>query len=150
MTKEIIIDGVNVAECEYYEDMHECPDNLNGGYYIQHCYCGLQGDNYCICNKNHNCYFKQLKRLEQERDELQDKYSKMIHKYNDLYEKYRAKEILEPQLKDEIKRLDMLSIKYESALEEIRKNIAKLIAKKGYAETEEDFILAKTIEVLND
>ena len=70
MTKEIIIDGCNVAECGYFEDMHECPDNLNGGYYIQHCYCGLQGDNYCICEQNPNCYFKQLQKLKQENEYL--------------------------------------------------------------------------------
>lgn len=69
MSEEIIINGIDVSECEFYEEMRELPDNLNGGYYIQHCYCGLQGDNYCICNKNPDCYFKQLKRLEQENKE---------------------------------------------------------------------------------
>lgn len=69
---EIIIDGVDVSGCEFYEEMRELPDNLNGGYYIQHCYCGLQGDNYCICNKNPDCYYKQLKRLQAENEELKE------------------------------------------------------------------------------
>jgi len=107
MSEEIIIDGVNVARCAYitYRDSNNpiCSET------------GQRFNGYDIC------YFKQLKRLEQERDELQDKYSKMIHKYNDLYKKYRAKEILEPDLKNEIKKFDALSIKYGQALEEIRK-----------------------------
>ena len=86
MSKEIIIDGVNVAECEYYVDTLKYPDNLNGGYYIQHCYCSLQGDSYCICNKNKNCYYKQLQRLKQENEELKEKINTYVcstncHKY---------------------------------------------------------------------
>lgn len=104
MSEEIIIDGVNVAECDYFEDTHEEPDNLNGGYYIQHCYCGLQGDNYCICNKNHNCYFKQLQRLKQENEELK--------KYIERMDKPRI-EVIDGDV-------IIQNVKFRQALEEIR------------------------------
>lgn len=83
----------------------------------------------CVCQacKQHNDDTEEIAKLsldvfilEKERDELQDKYSKLIHKYNDLYEKYRAQEILIPDLQEEIKRFDALSIKYSQALEKIR------------------------------
>lgn len=55
--KKIIIDGVDVAGCiQFVED-----DN---------CCCDLGGD----CEGWDNCYYKQLKRLEQENEELKRKY----------------------------------------------------------------------------
>lgn len=52
MTKEIIIDGVDVAWCARLQD-----DKIS---------CDLGGE----CNGWENCYYKQLKRLEQENKEL--------------------------------------------------------------------------------
>ena len=68
--KEIYIDGVNVAECGYFECDTKC---MIYGY-------GLSGnDTFCReCKDNPNCYYKQLKRLEQERDRL-DKLSDELH-----------------------------------------------------------------------
>lgn len=69
MTKEIIIDGVNVAGCNFRlerEDKQKCECTHATGFGV-----------ICDCENWHNCYFKQLKRLEQERDELKqvkDKY----------------------------------------------------------------------------
>ena len=54
MTEEIIIDGVKVEECSYYNK-----DNTP--------YCCEVWDNECEAQ---NCYFKQLNRLEQENREL--------------------------------------------------------------------------------
>lgn len=54
MDKEIIIDGVKVEECSYYNK-----DNTP--------YCCEVWDNECEAQ---NCYYKQLKRLEQENAEL--------------------------------------------------------------------------------
>lgn len=53
MTEEIIIDGVNVAGCCQLIEEPFYP-------------CGLGGE----CKGWENCYYKQLKRLEQERDKL--------------------------------------------------------------------------------
>jgi hypothetical protein len=74
MTEEIIIDGINVAGCEFavkpindnrikchcvkgllqIAKMHEQPESVKSG----------------LCENNPNCYYKQLKRLEQENKEL--------------------------------------------------------------------------------
>lgn len=73
MTEEIIIDGVNVAGCEYYSDIDETCRELNGKYEINEC-------DFMKCNSQ-NCYYKQLKRLEQERDELKfenDRYKQLL------------------------------------------------------------------------
>ena len=60
MTKEIIIDGVNVAECEF---LRKCviPDNEG---------CAIDDS---LCCDVGNCYFKQLQRLKQENEELKKK-----------------------------------------------------------------------------
>ena len=58
MTDEIIIDGVNVGECNHY----------NPEQYFK-CNIGC-----CHCEENPNCYFKQLKRKEQVLDEIEDIY----------------------------------------------------------------------------
>ena len=137
-----IINGIDVSECKFYEEMRKLPDNLNGGYYIEHYYCGLQGDNYCICNKNPNCYFKQFKRLQEENEELKEENShkscliwyifncskvetiqRLLYEYyecinDDRYNKKRVKKFwddvfhLRPRRK--------YKSKYKQALEEIR------------------------------
>ena len=56
MTEEIIIDGVNVAGCCKCYNVE------------QKILCGASG----ICANNPNCYYKQLKRLEQENKELKE------------------------------------------------------------------------------
>lgn len=58
MTEEIIIDGVNVAGCNAYKDKH-CKDKTS----IIFCDTNL-------CSNFPNCYYKQLKRLEQENEKL--------------------------------------------------------------------------------
>ena len=54
---EIIIDGCNVAECEFYDKCNYTT-----------CMIGIQ--DYINCDKNPNCYYKQLKRLEAENEKL--------------------------------------------------------------------------------
>jgi hypothetical protein len=100
MTEEIIIDGVNVAGCiQFVED-----DN---------CCCDLGGD----CKGWDDCYYKQLKRLEQERDELKQE--------NELFRQVHKAE-------QDRRR------KYENALEEIREiitnNNSMIIDRKVYLE----------------
>ena len=82
MTEEIIIDGVNVAGCEYYIQDYQRANNIEGRY--EHCkdVCELNGDNYFYCKMNNNCYYKQLKRLEQENKKL----SKLIRGTKDYAE----------------------------------------------------------------
>ena len=68
MTEEIMIDGVDVAKCVFL-------NKTNG---FKHCYCTNAKDTlgderdtrYGGCEYNENCYYKQLKRLEQENAKL--------------------------------------------------------------------------------
>ena len=60
--KQIIIDGVDVSECEYYNKDDKTCREVNGKYETDIC-------DFDKC-ENSNCYFKQLKRKEQECEEL--------------------------------------------------------------------------------
>ena len=79
MTEEIIIDGVNVAGCGYFcETDKECSI----------CGMGTDGeDTFCRdCKDNSNCYYKQLKRLE-------EKYNTLVNKFfNSETDKTRLKQ----------------------------------------------------------
>ena len=66
MSEEIIIDGVNVEECSYYNKDNEP-------------YCCEIWDNECEAQL---CYYKQLKRLQAENERLKDNIELMT-KYND-------------------------------------------------------------------
>ena len=60
--KPIIIDGVDVSGCKKYEhEIVRCNATLKNM-----CFCGGR----CTDKKNADCYFKQLKRKEQECEEL--------------------------------------------------------------------------------
>lgn len=57
--KEIIINGVDVSECEYCLKMTKYR-------------CTIQQDVYkCLCEENPNCYHKQLKHKEQALDDIE-------------------------------------------------------------------------------
>lgn len=90
--KEIIINGIDVSECAYLK-------LLDNGVYD--CIAGTQQClKYRVCECNHNCYFKQLKRKEQECEEL---------KFNE--KKFRI----------DAARAKMKASKYKQALDEIEK-----------------------------
>lgn len=120
MTEPIIIDGVNVAECE---NLRKCitPNNET---------CTIDNS---FCNGNKNCYFKQLKRLEKENEELIAQLSCF----------YRKKEYI---------RL----LKYKQTLEEIRDVLCEgKTFYDGYWDNPETFtqtdkIILKINEVLNE
>ena len=60
--KQIIIDGVDVSECIYFKMNNKMPMR-------RACNSGI-GSPYCEYHKD--CYYKQLKRLEQENEELKN------------------------------------------------------------------------------
>ena len=62
--KQIIIDGVDVSGCKYFDC---CNKECKAEYHIRHGYQLVENDS---CKENPNCYFKQLKRKEQECEEL--------------------------------------------------------------------------------
>lgn len=87
MTEEIIIDGVNVAGCEYMlnnkiKGKQHCPAKAMPYAKETSCICRKSIDTpYNFCKHNPNCHYKQLKRLEQERDELKfenDRYKQLL------------------------------------------------------------------------
>ena len=86
--KQIIIDGVDVSGCKKYErEIVRCNATLKNM-----CFCGGR----CTDKKNADCYFKQLKRKEQELQEAMDNYVQLdlqrVKEYNELVELYKAKE----------------------------------------------------------
>lgn len=73
MTKEIIIDGIDVSECDYFEKQH-----IEGMFESDDCNVCI--DNFCAlcwkeCEKHNGCYFKQLQRLKKENEELKERLS---------------------------------------------------------------------------
>lgn len=67
--KEIIIDGVDVSKCYAY--VHNAKDYDCGETYSKF--------HYRYCEENPNCYFKQLKRKEQECEELHSRTASIIY-----------------------------------------------------------------------
>ena len=105
--KEIIIDGVDVAGCMHYDKP-----------YCDQSYCGKNGllkntPHPKKCEGRKNCYYKQLKRKEQECEELKEKYNEYVkfHHYNNAeFEQERNSLIQEIQYKN----------RYKQALETIK------------------------------
>lgn len=63
--KEIIINGVDVSECEYLQLLNHYDIETGTEYWKV---CRNKGSKNCkwsCCSDNHNCYHKQLKRTEQ-------------------------------------------------------------------------------------
>lgn len=76
MNEEIIIDGVNVAECEYMLNNKIKGKQLSPAKAMPYaketsCICRKNIDTpYNFCKHNSNCHYKQLKRLEQKYNEV--------------------------------------------------------------------------------
>lgn len=69
MDKNIIIDGVDVAGCEYFNKFRNICHNKNLS---------------CDCEKNQDCYYKQLKRLEEKYNKMVEISKENLIKYEDL------------------------------------------------------------------
>ena len=86
--KQIIIDGVDVSGCEFYNKDDKTCREVNGKYDTDIC-------EFDKC-KNSNCYYKQLKRKEQEVQQAMDNYVQLdlqrVKEYNELVDLYKAKE----------------------------------------------------------
>ena len=97
--KQIIIDGVNVSECEYYNKDDKTCREINGNYDTDIC-------EFDKC-ENYNCYYKQLQREKQNSQEAIDA---SIREFN------RAEE-----LKTLLKRKEQEYNKLKQALAKIKK-----------------------------
>ncbi len=106
MTEEIIIDGVDVAGCEYY---YRCDCKINDDTDIN------------LCKWHNDCYYKQLKRLQEKYDTLTNKF------FNSETDKTRLEQE-NKELRREIVELrkdcnHCNFYKYRSALEEIKEDM---------------------------
>lgn len=133
MTEEIIIDGVNVAECEYMlnnkiKGKQHCPAKAMPYAKETSCICRKFIDTpYNFCKHNPNCHYKQLKQAENTVNEC--------HKYlAELEDKIERLEQENKELKARIKHQcyrcrigDTTEDKLRSALEEIREIAEKSI-----------------------
>ena len=136
MTEEIIIDGVDVAGCEYYSKQQLMYIATQPTQKMKDCCLLSNSVNFC---KNRVCYYKQLKRLEQENKELKENqchFSTCEH------------------IDAEIARYAKLSesfLNYRSVLEEIREIAKDIIENDVYenSDAKAEKILNKINEVLN-
>ena len=77
MAESIIIDNVNVAECEYWS-----------GSKLGYCNIGLwANDGTHICECESNCYFKQLQRAKQKIERLENLLIKRLNAYQNQKKK---------------------------------------------------------------
>ncbi len=102
--KQIIIDGVDVSECEY---VHLLPDRYCGMNYA--CTCNLGN-----CRENPNCYYKQLKHKEQE-----CKNNKIAYK-NEIDIINQECLNLQQQLNEALDELDQLKAENEELKEKLK------------------------------
>ena len=129
MENEVIIDGVNVAECEFYTKGISA-------------FC--TGEDW-FCADIKDCDFKQLQRLKKENEKLKDKAYKdadMIYQLTEENREYDIDLSIEKEAhKSTIEQLD----KYHQALEEIKKELLQ----KSCANSEETRnVIAMIDEVL--
>ena len=132
MNDEIIIDGVNVAECYFYYN-GECRCELNCiDLYENKTIIELAQrspeHNYMECKPSENCYFKKLKRLEAEKQDLID--------YFELRESGMQEDI--QYWKNKAQELYKQLEKYKAENEKLREHLKKWqkFLSKGYCDCE--------------
>ena len=103
--KEIIIDGVDVSECKYYVTYTK--DCIN------------DNKSYNKCESYNDCYYKQLKRLEQENEELKHR-NENLRIALKTYEMPEVIKVLTDWRTGELQLQEKRLNKYKHALEEIR------------------------------
>ena len=109
MTEEIIIDGVNVVDCIHYSGhLQE---------YLGTNKCEVEGR----CEREKNCYYKQLQRLKQENEKLNED----LKQYSEwLDEERKDNDKLQQVYQDE--HCDLLELR--KALEEIKNDCVEILA----------------------
>lgn len=109
MTKEIIIDGIDVSECDFLWK-EKLPKKVCNN-----------GNLDCNCNSNPNCDIKQLKRKERECEELINEKAE-IKKYLGISDKTIIQRLEELQeFKDKLK---ISEYNYKQTLDEIEKIVS--------------------------
>lgn len=118
------INGIDVSECKYFNKvLNEEP------------YCNIEEEHLYTCSSDENCYFKQLKRLQEENEKL----------------KNRLKTLDEEEFVYEVTEIEYNNFKkmnkYKQALEEIRSYCDEQNLKADYTAC---FITNRIDEVLSE
>ena len=82
--QKIIINNVDVSECEFFE---ECEIKINDSECLAHSRHFYEGTFYDCCDEHPDCYFKQLKIKEKECEQLRNKLNSNIERMNEQNEK---------------------------------------------------------------
>ena len=82
--QKIIINNVDVSECEFFE---ECEIKIDDSECLAHSRHFYEGTFYDCCDEHPDCYFKQLKRKEKECEQLRNKLNSNIERMNEQNEK---------------------------------------------------------------
>lgn len=108
--KQIIIDGVNVLNCGHYSQFEG--ETENACYIMQKTFIGKEeiSKEYCSCETYPNCYYKQLKRKEQELEQYkkskQASYETMQTEWNEAINEVSQLKKENEELKKRNKNLD--------------------------------------------
>lgn len=102
MTKEIIINGIDISECNYaILPQKQCPMKSMPYAKETSCIaCKEHNTKLNFCKNNPNCYYKQFKRKEQECKELYKEKIKLIDK--SIEQKCKIKELIDENATKEV------------------------------------------------
>ena len=124
MSEEIIIDGVNVAECEHHLSTGYCQLQM----IFQGMVLKLPFGKHLECNLcDKDCYYKQLQRLKQKNEELKARFNEIYNNAEQLankYNKYDGKK--ENELAEIINKTTDERNKYKQENEELKKRCKEL------------------------
>ena len=116
--RTVIIDGVDVSKCKYFED-GECGCE----YYLRY---GYEITMYDRCEEYPNCDFKQLARKTQECENLKEDYKELEQRHNEAFQEFeRLKQEYEEMKKASLTLAEGLNFRqnklarYRKALEEV-------------------------------
>lgn len=101
--KQIIVDGVDVSECNYaILPKKQCPMKSMPYAKETSCIaCKEHNTKRNFCKNNPNCYFKQLKHKEKEFKELKEKQKELLHDCNSCkFHQYKQAELKLEEIKE--------------------------------------------------
>ena len=132
--KQIIIDGVNVSGCE---KQGETIAGITCGNGERIRFANEIITKHKLCKDNPNCYYKQLKRKEQEVQQAMDNYVQLdlqrVKEYNELVDLYKAKEQECEELKSDLTDLSKIIdckngtiLTFEEQLDQLKQTLAEI------------------------
>ena len=141
--KQIIIDGVDVSGCECIIEDYQRANNFEGRYeHIKNvCELGERGAEYynLFCKDNPNCYYKQLKRKEQELKNIckafdieyatDEETGNLIGRCNKLYKKEQECEELTADtvyLRDRVGKLERAILRRNAQLDQLKQTLDEI------------------------